>query len=177
MKSVAATVAIVAALSCSNSAMAQDGTYVGANFVSVSYKEDGVPTAKPTVLSLKYGKELNRNFAVEGRAGFGIGDDTVTFMGVPVDLEVDHYFGVYAKGILPLSDAFSAYGLVGFTSGKITGTAFGVSVSDSDSDVSFGFGADLSVAKNAAINLEWAKLFEGTGYKVESMSIGFAYKF
>jgi outer membrane immunogenic protein len=178
MKSMAAAVLTVAALAFSGTAMAQqERTYFGGSLAWADYKENGFPTATPTVLAGRFGKEFNRHFAVEGRLGFGIADDTITAMGIPISIDVDHFFGVYARGILPLADIFSIYGLVGFTFGKISASAPGVSISDSDSDISFGFGADLSIGKNLAINFEWAKLFEGAGYEVEATSVGIVYRY
>lgn len=177
MKSMAMAVVATAGLFGLGSAYAADGVYVGANFSSITYKETGFPSAKPTAVALKLGNQFNKNLAIEGRFGFGLSGDTVTVTGIPIELEVDNYFGVYGKGILPLSEVVSIYGLVGFTSGKITASVPGISVSGSDSDVSFGIGADFAVSKSTAINVEWAKLFEGTGYKVDALSIGVNFTF
>lgn len=159
------------------SAHAADGVYMGANFSSVTYKEDGFPSANPTAISLKVGNQINRNFAVEGRFGFGLASDTINAFGIPVEIEVKNYYGVYGKGILPLSEAFAVYGLFGFSSGKISASAFGGTISESDSDISFGIGADFAVSQSGTINVEWAKLIEGTGYRIEALSIGFSHKF
>lgn len=179
MKSIAVAVVTVAALACAGSALAQqERTYFGGNLVWADYKENGFPTATPTVLSGRFGREFSRHFAVEGRLGLGIADDTITAMGTSVTVDVDHAFGVYARGILPLADIFSIYGLIGFTAGKISASAPGVgSFSQSDNDVSFGFGADLAIGRNLSINFEWAQLFEGTGYEVEGTSIGLVYRY
>lgn len=175
MKSLLLAAASAGAFFCTNVAMAQ--TYFGANYVMASYKETGFPTFKPTVLALRIGNQVNRNFAYEGRAGFGIGDDSKTVLGVPVSVDIDHFFGIYGRGILPVSDMFSVYALLGFTSGKATFSVPGLSISDSDSDISFGVGADWMVSKDASLNVEWAQLFEGTDYKVQSLAIGVTLKF
>lgn len=177
MKTFAALAVPAALMLGAPGAAAQDSTYFGANYAIATYKETGVESANPTALSLRLGKEISRNFAIEGRFGFGIGDDSVVVLGIPVTVEVEQFFGFYGRGILPLSEMFSIYGLFGFTNGEITASALGVSISESDSDISYGVGADLLFSKNAGINFEWAKLLEGTGYKVEAISIGFLYKF
>ena len=38
-------------------------------------------------------------------------------------------------------------------------------------------GADLAVGRNLAVNFEWAKLFEGSGYDVEATSVGIVYRY
>lgn len=155
---------------------AQAGMYFGINLSRVEYDETGFESAEPTALSLRIGNEINSNLAFEGRLGFGLADDTVTVFGIPVDVEIDHFAGIYARGILPL-DKVSLYGLVGYTDGKITASAGGFSVSESDSDFSYGIGADFAVSKTGAINLEWAHLFSGSAYDVTALSIGYKHNF
>lgn len=152
-------------------------TYSGLNFSAVEYKEDGIEAAKPTAISFKLGAELNRNFAVEARLGAGMSSDFVKYRGVDVDVEVDSFYGIYGKLRLPVTEAFTPYALVGYTHGEITARFRGFSYSESDSDASFGIGADFNLNKNTAINLEWARLFEGEGYEVKAISIGFSHKF
>jgi len=176
MRSFAGAVVTLAALCCAGPALAQVGTYSGLSFVSVNYEEDGFPSADPQAVAFKLGANLHRNLAVEARAGFGVGEDTVTFQGVPVEVRIDHYFGVYGKAIAPLTDSFSAYGLVGLVAGKVTARGFGYSASSSDTDWSFGLGFDLTMSKSVALSLEWARLFEGTDFKVEAASVGFIFK-
>lgn len=171
MKAIAVAVLMVAALACAGAATAQqERSYIGGNIVWTDYSASGFPSSNPTVLAGRFGREFSRHFAVEGRLGLGIDDDA--------GVDLDHFFGIYARGILPLADIFSIYGLVGFTAGKVSGTRpGGGSFSDSDTDVSYGFGADLSIGRGLAINFEWAKLFEGSGYEVEATSVGIVYRY
>ena len=178
MRSFAAAVLAMAAWWCAGSASAQQGTYFGLGYGSVSYdREDAFPTAAPAVLAFKLGREINRNLAFEARAGFGVGDDTVSVLGVPVDVRIDHYFGLYGKGTLPLSESFSVYGLIGVIAGKVTARGFGYSASSSDTALSYGLGIDLGVSRHAGLTFEWVELFEGTGYQVEAASLGFVYRY
>jgi len=176
MRSSAGAIVTMAALCCMGPALAQEGTYSGVSFVSVSYEEDGFPSTDPQAIAFKLGKKFHRNLALEARAGFGVGEDTVAFQGVPVEVRIDHYFGIYGKGIAPLSDSISAYGLVGLIAGKVTARGFGYSASSSDTDWSFGLGLDLAVGRRLAIGFEWARLFEGTDFKVEAASLGLVFK-
>ena len=161
------------------SAQANDNAYFGISFFNVAYQEDGVPEVNPTAIGFRLGSSLNPNVAVEGRFGIGMGEDSAVVFGVPIDVEVDNFFGVYLKGIAPLNDSFAIYGLLGWTRGELTASVpgFGISVSESDSDLSFGFGADINLSGTAALNIEWAKLFEGDGYEVDAASIGITVKF
>ena len=169
--------AVVMMAWCAGPAWAQEGTYAGVGYGSVAYEKDGFPTAEPAVLAFRLGRQIHRHLAFEARAGFGVGDDTVAYPGVPVTVKIDHYFGLYAKGILPLAESLSAYGLLGVMAGKVTAKGFGYIESRSDTEVSFGLGIDLAVSRHSAITFEWVELFSGSDYKVESASIGFAYRY
>lgn len=162
---------------CAGAASAQEGVYAGVSYGSVTYREDGFPTAEPAALAFRLGRDIHRNFGFEARAGFGVGDDTVSHLGVPVTVKVDRYFGVYGKGILPLADSFSVYGLLGVIAGKVTAQGFGYSASRSDTELSFGLGINLAVSRHNAITFEWAQLFSDSGYEVETASIGFVYTY
>ena len=170
MKTIAVAILMVAASVFSGAALAQQQqqqqrTYIGGNVVWADYSASGGPSATPTMLSGRFGREFSRHLAVEGRLGLGIDDDA--------GVDVDHFFGVYGRAILPLADIFSIYGMLGFTAGKVSAPGG----SDTDTDLSYGFGADLSIGRNLAVNFEWAKLFEGSGYEVEATSVGIVYRY
>jgi opacity protein-like surface antigen len=97
--------------------------------------------------------------------------------GLPVNLEIDYYFGVYGKGILPLSSQASVYGLIGITQAKLTASAGGFSVTDSDNDLSYGIGGEFAFSQTVSATLEWARLLKGDGYKIDGISIGVNFKF
>lgn len=151
--------------------------YAGANLVAIKYKEDGIPTVNPIAASFKLGKEFNPNFALEGRIGLGVADDTVRVLGVDIAVDLDNYYGVYAKGMLPTGTKFKPYGLVGYTYGKISGTGNGITISGDDHDFSYGIGADVALTKTLGLNFEFARLFAGDGFKVDGFSGGVTFKF
>jgi hypothetical protein len=170
--------AVAAGLLCASVAHAQtEGLYAGVTLSQVTYKEDGFPSAKPLTIGGKFGKQFTPNLALEARLGFGISDDEVDAGGIPVKVELDNYFGVYGKGILPLSQNFSLYGLLGFTRAELTASAFGFSSSDSDDDISYGIGAEFGISRSASISLEWARLLEGEGFKIEGLTLGVSFWF
>lgn len=150
-----------------------EGLYAGASYAQAKVDMSGFGDVKPSVLFAKIGTEINKNFAIEGRIGTGVSDDTVSVMGAPVKVEVDQYYGIYAKGILPVGDSVSIYGLIGETHAKITASALGTSVSDSQNSGSYGVGLDFAVAKDVSLNLEWARLFKDT----DALSVGVTFKF
>jgi opacity protein-like surface antigen len=161
-------------------------TYLGVGFSQLTYSEDGFPDLNPTMLGLRAGYYLNRNFSVEGRLGIGIGDDSVQLINFPtpyglftgdVAIEVDSLIGVYAVGHIPASDSFDFYGFFGFNRADITATATSggtsFSYSDDDSDMAYGIGAEFKINPTSAINLEYGNFYDDSGVTVDAITIGF----
>lgn len=171
--SLASLLCIVAA----TGAHAQEGLYGGAFVSRVTYAENGLEDANPTSIGVRVGSSINKNVAVEARLGTGLSSDSIRVLGVPVDLKVDNFYGVYGKGILPLSDQASVYGLLGYTRGKLKGNFAGGSISVSDSDVSYGIGGDFAVTPTLSLNAEFARLFKGDDFKVDGLTFGVSFKF
>lgn len=161
-------------------------TYLGVGFSQLTYSENGFPDFNPTMLGLRAGYYMNRNFSVEGRLGIGIGDDSKpvnvfipgmgTFDG-DITVEVDTLMGIYAVGHFPASDSFGFYGFLGFNNADITATATSggtsSSYSDNDSDLAFGIGAEFKVSPASAINLEYGNFYDEDTVSVDAITIGF----
>ena len=152
---------------------AQAGTsYAGFQYANVNYQEPGFPELNPAVLVGRVGHFLTDAVAVEGRIGFGITDDSITYSGIPISLEVDSIVGIYAVGYLPVGDSASLYGLFGFTSGEITASALGYSVSGDEDDISYGIGAELSFGGNASANIEYTSYIDKATFDASAISLG-----
>jgi len=167
----------IAACAVLGTGWAQEGSYGGASFASVHYTKDGFPSADPSAVAFKLGWRLNRFLAVEARAGFGVGDDTVTYLGTPVDVSISHYFGVYGKGILPLSKWFEVYGVVGVIGGRVIADGFGYRAESSDTGASYGAGFDIALGRHWGLTFEWAELFKDQDFKVQASSFGVTYRY
>jgi hypothetical protein len=154
---------------------ADDGGYVGASYLAMAYKEDGLSDAKLGAIAVRLGRTLSKNIAVEARVGKGIKDDTLVVLGIPVEVEVKNFFGFYLRGTAPLTPQLSVYGLVGYTQGKVSASFSGFKNSETDGDASYGVGADFAVNKNVVINAEVAKYFSGDGYEVTGAGVGVAF--
>lgn len=168
---------LITTLLLSSIPLAQAGdtkNYFGAQYAMGEYDEAGFPVANPTAVVLRGGTFINKNFSVEGRFGFGLGDGSVTYSGVPVDLAVDSLFGAYALGHLPINKVMSIYGAIGYTSGELTATVPGttIAVTESDSGMSFGLGADFNVSEKMAINVEYMNYLNETGYTFSALAVG-----
>lgn len=120
-------------------------------------------------LNLAFGGQFNRHFALEGRLGFGVDDDTENGLNV----EIDDYLAVYAKGILPVSDVVSIYGLLGIAETTID-TNFG---DEDDDDISYGIG--MSARLNNGIDLfgEYISLYDDDNVEIGGINLGASMRF
>jgi opacity protein-like surface antigen len=155
--------AATAALPCT--ALAQ--VYGGVGVAEVEFKPDRGPSFKPTAISGFVGKEINPNLAAELRLSAGIGSDS--------NVEVDHVFGAYVRGILPLARDFSLYGLLGVSRAKVNFTGGGGSVTDTG--LSYGIGGDINIGKSVAVGVEWASLVRPSGYELNALTLLARFKF
>jgi opacity protein-like surface antigen len=136
----------------------------------------------------RLGNNINENFSIEGRLGFGLSDDTITATdGVDtasLSIELDTLIGVYGVGHIMLNESSSIYGLVGFTkvdgtvsastSGSVTGSG---SSSEDESGLSYGVGADIGVGKNLALNIEYIEYLNESELDLKAISLGIKINF
>lgn len=159
------------ALASIGAAQAQN-LYAGVAYSQMKVDTD-VGAVTPTIIVFSLGYSVNENFAVEGRLGASASSGSVTVIGVPVSFKIDSYSALYLKGILPVSDQFGVYGLLGYNNSNVTASASGTSASDSKSGSTYGVGAEFSVAKNIGLTGEWTRNYSDA----TSMSFGVKYKF
>lgn len=150
-----------------------EGLYAGALLTRTTVSIDGFGDANPMAIGAKLGMPINKNFAVEARLGTGLSDDSL----LGIDVKVDSFAGVYAKGILPLSDTASVYGLLGYMQSKLKFEGAGGSASGSDSDVSYGFGADFALSGGTSVGVEWARIFKDDVSKIDGLTLSVSFKF
>lgn len=175
------SLAIAAAVSFSGAAAADPtsaGTaYFGGQYAMVTYDEDNLPEAEPSVIVGRAGLFITDNVSVEGRFGFGLEDDTISALGVDVDAEIDNFFGGYVNGHLPLADQASLYGVIGFTRAKGTASTADISLSDTDSGISWGAGFNFYATEQLGLNLEYMQYLDESGYDVSAIAFGAIYNF
>lgn len=168
----AATLALMPFLA--NSAPLQQGTsYAGVNYALLKFSPDDVSTdIEPTALVGRLGHFVLDQIAIEGRLGLGATDDSIHDNGNEVTVEMDRLAGLYATGHVPLGEQASVYALVGYTQVKVSSSSAFGSVSDTDSGFTWGFGADIYASPQFAINAEYTRYLDETGYSFSTVSIG-----
>ena len=157
----------------------------------------GEETAKIVMINGRLGYRINQYFAVEGDAGFGVGGDSFQRT-IPVnndligtinvdadaDLDVDSYFGIFARGIYPVSDQFDIFVRGGYGSAKAEASAVGTtdllpgfSVNAQDSQTADGFaygiGGQYHINERHGIRAD----FSAIGSEAQFFSLAYAIKF
>ena len=148
------------------------------------------------------GYRFNAYIAIEGRYWAGGNDNTdisINYRGGSIgkagfDVDIDAW-GIYAKPMYPVTEAFDIYGLLGYGSATFDRTTdygqFAYSKSLDVSSFSWGLGLAYSFTENISIFADYVSVADedienpsslplgitDTKYKVETYNIGVAYKF
>jgi hypothetical protein len=138
---------------------------------------DGIGTVRPTVIGVRLGAALNRHVAFEARLGTGLVKDKVGVSGSEVDVSFDSLTGAYAKGLWPITDSLGLYGLAGYTQATQRLTGPGGSFTITDVHLSYGAGIEFKLLDRASVEVEYARLYKGSDYRVDGLTLGAAMKF
>lgn len=157
----------------------------------------GEETAKIVMINGRFGYRINKYFAVEGDAGFGIGGDsfqrtvpvTADLVGTinvdaDADLDVDSYFGAFARGILPVNDQFDIFVRGGYGTAKAKASAvgttsllpgFAINAEDSQTadGFAYGIGAEYHINERHGIRAD----FSAIGSDATFVSLAYAVNF
>ena len=125
------------------------------------------------------GYEVSPNLALEaGYLDMGTMTYGISKAGTNVNVDVKPTgANVALLGVWPISDKFSAFGKIGYTSAKITassavsGSSF--SVSDNSSSAGYGVGATYKLGENLKLRAEWEQLYKD----MSMVSVGLQYTF
>ena len=180
-----AILGLAGAMAFSSAALAQDaGFYIGGAFgqAQIDGTCSGAPAGvtcddKDSAWRIFGGYQLNRNFALEiGYAN--LGEAKASGFGITATQEVSA-FDVVAVGSIPVADAFSVYGKLGFYSGQAeTRNNFGVVSDDSGGGVTFGFGVRYDFTRNLGVRAEWQRYAEvGDDIDVNLVTLGVLFRF
>jgi len=197
----------VLSLSISGTSMADDkeGLYVNLGVTQISSELDltqtdvggqnvdlGVQDTDVTLITGRVGYRINKYFAFEGEAGFGIGSDdfdqtvpVATDIGTlnvdtNIDLNVDDYYVGFVRGILPVSEGLDIFARVGYgqatASADVTASLAGISASgsveDRADDFAYGVGAQYDFTRNDGIRADYTRLDE-----TDIISLSYARRF
>lgn len=168
---------VLVPLSPAHAQEARLGHYGGIVFSQITYDQTGASSASLTNVGGVLGTVVSPHFAVEARAGLGLNDDQINVGPTTLTVDLNSYFSGYLKGILPLAPRFGIYGLAGFTIGKFSGNSGAVYLNKWESDFSYGAGVEVGLAPTMSLGVEWLRMFEGSGYNLDAVSVGLNFRF
>ena len=157
--------------------------YFGLQYGYGNYDEDGISeTYEPTMLIGRFGRFITPVFAIEGRLGTGLDDDTHNLPGFgdrDATLEIDSMFGIYGTAHLDIAKSSSIYGVLGVS--RIEGTAslpvLELESTEKNSSVSYGVGADIGIGDRWALNVEYIRYLDKDDFDFDVGSVGASFKF
>lgn len=153
------------------------GTYFGVAAGELRFHQAGSTTAETAAIEVKLGRRFSEHLGVELRYGTTTADDEVRRAGVPVNIDVERYYGVYALALYPLSYEVAFYGLAGVTRGEIGAAPGGLVPATSDVEASYGLGMEMQVGTASALTLEWVQLFDERDFKATVLTAGLSFRF
>ena len=168
MKRLIHAAAIAVAVLTPVAAAQADETYLGAD-LSFTDLSAGGDSANPLALGVRFGRNYNENFSIEGRAGIGVTEDDAGAF----DLKLKHYLGLYAKGTVPFNDLFSGYAVLGYSAAKVGVEFLGASGSGSENGVSFGIGGQYHIGAMSSVHFEYLRIVED----VNAFQVGMTFNF
>lgn len=168
-------------LMLSMSATAQDspskGWYVGVNYAFLEYDVSGNEFDTP-VLVVTPGYQINPYFAIEGRIGIGVGegedDVTVGNTTVEVAVELENYYGIFARLGASVQNRAYPYAMLGY--GKIGTAVNGATIGDID-DYAYGVGVNFGFTEQLSGKVEWMNYYDEEDAEITGFSLGLQYRF
>ena len=127
----------------------------------------------------RFGWELFRYLAVEGRVAATTGED----VGSLTDLRLDYLGSALAKVMLPLGKEkkVNLYAIAGISAYKISYDNLGTTTYFTDEAVSYGVGIEMFADGVNGLNFEWVRYADednsGSAYTLDNYSIGYIRRF
>lgn len=135
--------------------------YIGADAMFWELDPDHGSSRDSVGLRVNGGMQFNDYVALEGQLGTGGSDGYA---------ELDYLAGIYAKGILPITQQARLYGLAGGTKVKAEHVS-------SESDFSYGAGAEFDIAPQLALSADYMRYLDTSDYNFDAASVGLNYRF
>lgn len=146
--------------------------YTEVGYTNVNFKTDLVEIS-PKAVRVVLGKNFNADAAIEGHVLLGQSPDTVG----AAKYDIDPSYGVFLKVQAPVGDVVKIYARAGWARSKLTGSAYGVTVSDSASGLAGGIGVSVTVANNAELFVDVMKYNTGSGTNTTTATTGIRLNF
>ena len=147
-------------------------------YATVGYTAVDVNPVNLGALGGRVGYRINPYVGVEAEANFGVDDDKVDVLGVPVKVELKRSVAAYAVGFWPATEKLDLFIRAGYGNVKIKASAFGVSASGDDSGWNAGVGGQYFFTPKDGVRGEYTKYgLESNGVDADTWSISYVRKF
>ena len=140
----------------------------GISYINVSDEDDGLSISLGGIVgSLGYKISSGNGFYLvpEARVGFGVKDDSVSYLGVDMDIELDRFLALSLRGQFELDNGIYLFAAPVYSNAELTVSASqgGVSVSITEDSWEFGFGGGIgyNLSKTASAEVMYEQ-FDGT---------------
>ncbi len=158
-----------------NASYADSVTWVGVDAFNWTYNPDEVDKVSATTANLRAGIQYSDNFGVEAHIAAG-GSDTIMVEGAEVKADLDFMWGVFVRGIYPISSA-RLYGVFGLSNLMMTIDSDAVSGADRVTRLSYGAGAEYVFNDNWAINADYIVYLQSDTFTFSGVNAGIKYLF
>jgi outer membrane immunogenic protein len=165
--------ASVAAIALSSMAQAEDKSVsLGAGYERASVGDIDFDT-----VVFRAGYDFNQYFGVEGQANFGVGDQSVTALGVTADVSLDYSVGLFGVLRVVSNEHGSIYGRVGYTNSQIGASVSGFTVSADDNAWAYGVGGEYRFDAQNGVRFDYTKLEFDEGDSSDVYGVSYVRRF
>ena len=200
-KFINASILLTTGMLASSALLAQSATpswYIGGGVIGAVYQQDEnsnnrLHDKEIGIGFVRLGHRINDYFAIEGRLGTGLEDDsdidilkdsTGAEMESEVELSVETMAGLYVMGGIPTNTALYPYAIVGTTYIDVDAKAdTGQTSSESGSTISYGAGVEIAITPALSFNIEYTQYTddydddEEKGAELSGGSLGLTFRF
>jgi opacity protein-like surface antigen len=110
--------------------------------------------------------------SIEFALGSGVNTSTANVSGVPVNVKLGTFYGVYLRPSLPLGDSAEIFARVGYLRGKSSVTLQGKTTEAIDSSFSYGAGIGVKVTEALSVGVDYMQYFNVDGVTVNGFGVG-----
>ena len=156
--------------------------YLGYDFLKVNYDNSGVnKDFDPTAVTWKVGYKVNEYFAVEGRAGLGVDNDTkqnlITDAGFGISeatVELNRVYSALLKGSYPLTKGLKVNAYLGASSVKfLVDSNQNYHSENTDNSLTLGAGLSYDITSDVFVNADYMAYTKN----VTAVQVGMGFRF
>lgn len=179
MKSSKLLCAMAAIYGLTAAAYAEPTNYIEAGYGLVHLQDTGA-SATPGVAIVRYGFQMNPNFAIEADGVATARSATLyAFNGLyeqAVDVSVSGG-GVFLKGSVDPAPGVQLFAKVGVVDARVTVAADGAWATERSTSASYGVGAHINVGTSAYLQLDYVSYYDKDGVQARGPALSIGYKF